>query len=199
MKTATQYIVIAATALLFGCANDDALKAQTASERAREDRAPLAAPIRVVGAEIRKVPSSFMRKLSKGERSRPVEVLDLAVEASSRALDAFPPSLEPLLHIGRKTYSVQRVEYSNWDLRHEKPIDKNAPVGKTQILHLFIENWQKVKPDQLMILSILSSEDIMKAVGGRFTAEELKRIMPELTGEIPRYAPREFMKLKKGN
>ncbi|MHC4179086.1 MAG: hypothetical protein ACYSWU_16355 [Planctomycetota bacterium] len=194
MKPITQYIMIAAT-LLFGFGGGGALEAQTTSEMAREGRPALAAPIRVVGAQIREVPSSFMRKLAKGEVSRPVEVLDLSVEVSSRALEAFAPSLQPRLHIGGKSYPVQRVEHSNWDARNEKPIDKKAPVGETQTYHFFIEDWREVEPGQLMILSVLSAEEIKKATDGRFTVERLNRIMPEVTRKIPRYAPREFMKL----
>ncbi|MFV2066471.1 MAG: hypothetical protein ACC645_05785 [Pirellulales bacterium] len=195
MKPATREIMIVVAALLFGFGNRGALEAQTTAYTAREDRPTLAVPIRIVGGEIREVPSSFMRKLSKGEESEPVEVLDLGVDVSSRALEALPPSLQPLLYIGGKAYPVQRVEYSNWDARNEKPIDKEAPVGKTQTLHFFIEDWQEVELGQLMFLSVLSPEEIKKATGGRFTVEQFNRIMPELTQEIPRYAPREFMKL----
>jgi hypothetical protein len=184
-----------AAALLFGLENGGAVEAQTTSEMAREGRPALAAPIRVVGAQIREVPSSFMRKLRKGEESKSVKVLDLGVEVSSRALEAFAPSLQPLLHIGGKSYPVQRAEYSNWDARNEKPIDKEAPVGQTQTYHFFIDDWQEVERGQLMILSVLSPDEIMKATDGQFTVERLTRIMPELTQKIPRYAPREFMKL----
>jgi hypothetical protein len=110
-------------------------------------------------------------------------------------LEAFAPSLQPLLHIGGKSYPVQRAEYSNWDARNEKPIDKEAPVGQTQTYHFFIDDWQEVERGQLMILSVLSPDEIMKATDGQFTVERLTRIMPELTQKIPRYAPREFMKL----
>ena len=195
MKPTTRYIMAVAVALLFGFGSGGALEAQTTPEMAPEGRPALAIPIRVVGAQIREVPSSFMKKLPKGERSEPVEVLDLGVEVSSRALEAFPPSLQPLLHIGDKSYPVQRVEHSNWDARNEKPIDKEAPVSETQTFHFFIEDWQEVERGQLMILSVLSPEEIKKATGGRFTVEQLNRIMPELKQKIPRYAPREFMKL----
>jgi hypothetical protein len=184
--------MIAAAALLVGFGNSGALEAQTTSEME-----PLAVPIRVVGAQIREVPSSFMTKLSKGEESQLIEVLDLSVEVSSRALEAFPPSLQPLLYIGGKAYPVQRVEYSNWDARNEKPIDKEAPIGETQTIHFFIEDWQEVELGQLMFLSVLSPEEIKKATDGRFTVEQFNRIMPELTQKIPRYAPREFMKLNR--
>lgn len=196
MKPITRYIMITAAVLLVGLGNSSTLEAQSTSEMAREGRPALAAPIQVVGAQIREVPSGFMRKLTKGEVSRPVEVIDLSVEVSSRAMEAFPPSLQPLLHIGGKTYPVQRVEYSNWDARNEKPIDKEAPVGETQTIHFFIEGWQEVEQGQLMILSILSPEEIKKATDGRFTVEQFNRIMPELKQKIPRYAPREFMKLR---
>jgi hypothetical protein len=185
-----------AAALLIGLGNGGAVEAQTTSVSAQADRLALAAPIRVVGAQIREVPSSFMRRLAKDEVSRPVEILDLGVEVSSRALEAFAPSLQPRLHIGGKSYPVQRVEYSNWDARNEKPIDKEAPVGETQTYHFFIEDWREVERGQLMILSVLSPGEIKQATEGRFTVENLIRIMPELTQEIPRYAPREFMKLR---
>lgn len=194
MKSTIRYIMIA-TVLLIGLGNGGAVKAQISTEIAREGRPPLAIPIRVVAAQIIEVPSSFMRKLSEEEESKLIEVLDLGVEVSSHALDAFPPSLQPLLHIGRNTYPVQRVEYSNWDALDEKPIDKEAPVGETQTIHVFIEDWQEVEPGQPMILSVLSPEEMQKATDGRFTVEQFKRIMPETTQEIQRYAPREFMKL----
>lgn len=195
MKPATRYIMFAFATLLFGFGGGGALEMQTTSAMAQEARPALAAPIRVVGAQIRMVPSSFMRKLAKEEVSRPVEVLDLGVEVSSRALEAFAPSLQPRLHIGGKSYPVQRVEYSNWDARNEKLIDKEIPVGTTQTVHFFIANWQEVERGQLMILSVLSPDEIKKATDGRFTVERLNRIMPELTRRIPRYAPREFMRL----
>ncbi len=195
MKPATRYIMFAVAALLSGFGSGGALEAQTSSGMTREGRPALAAPIQVVGGQTREVPSSFMRRLAAGEVSTPVEVLDLGVEVSSRALAAFPPSLQPRLHIGGKSYPVQRVEYSNWDARNEKPIDKEAPVGKTQTYHFFIDDWQEVERGQLMILSVLSPDEIMKATDGQFTVERLTRIMPELTQKIPRYAPREFMKL----
>jgi hypothetical protein len=185
-----------ATALLFSIGCGGALQAQTTSDMASKSRPVLAVPIQVVGAQIREIPSRFIRKLAKGEESRPVEVLDLSVEFSSRALEAFPPSLQPLLYIGGKAYPVQRVEYSNWDARNEKPIDKEAPVGLTQTFHFFIEGWQEVEEGQLMILSILSPGEIKKATDGQFTVEQFKRIVPELTQKIPRYAPREFIKLE---
>lgn len=194
MKPIIQYIMIA-TALMFSFTSGGTLQAQTTVEMASKGRQVLAVPIQVVGAQICEVPSSFMHKLAKDEESRPVEVLDLSVEVSSRALDALPPSLQPLLHIGGKSYPVQRVEYSNWDARNEKPIDKKAPVSETQTFHFFIEDWQEVERGQLMILSVLSSEEIKKATDGRFTAEHFKRIMPELTQKIPRYTPREFLKV----
>lgn len=197
MKTTIRYIMIA-IALMFGFTSGGALQAQTTGEMASKGRPVLAVPIQVVGAQIREVPSSFMHKLGKDEESRPVEVLDLSVEVSSRALEALPPSLHPFLHIGGKAYPVQRVEYSNWDARNEKPIDKNAPVGETQTIHFFIEDWQKVEEGLPMILSVLSSEEIRKATGGRYTVEQFNRIMPELKKKIPRYAPREFMKLGQG-
>lgn len=194
MKHITRYIMIA-TALLFGFIGSGVLQAQTISDMESKGRPVLAVPIQVVGAQIREIPSSFMHKLAKGEESRTIEVLDLSVEVSSRDLEAFPPSLQPLLHIGGKAYPVQRVEYSNWDARNEKPIDKEAPVGLTQTFHFFIEGWQEVEEGQLMILSILSPGEIKKATGGQFTVEQFNRIMPELKKKIPRYAPREFMKL----
>jgi hypothetical protein len=196
MKLANRYIMFAAAALLLGFVSSGALEAQTSSEMTQEGRPALAAPIRVVGGQTREVPSSFMRKLAEGEVSRLVEVLDLGVEVSSRALSAIPPSLQPRLHIGGKSYPVQRVEHSNWDARNEKPIDKETPVGKTQTFHFFIEDWQEVERGQLMILSVLSPDEIEKATGGQFTVERLNRIMPELTRNIPRYAPREFMRLE---
>lgn len=194
MKSTKRYIMIV-TALLVGIGSSGVLQSQTTSGMSSKGRPVLAVPIQVVGAQVRKVPSSFMRKLAKGEESRLVEVLDLSVEVSSRALEAFPPSLQPFLYIGGKAYPVQRVEYSNWDLRQEKPIDKKAPVGETQTIHFFIEGWQEVKPGQLMILSILSPQEIRKAIDGQYTVEQFNRIMPELKKKIPRYAPKEFMKL----
>lgn len=196
MKLTIKYIMIA-TALLIGLGNGGAVKAQISAEIEREGQLALAAPIRVVGAQIIEVPSSFMRKLSEEEESELIEVLDLGVEVSSHALEAFPPSLQPLLHVGRNAYPVQRVEYSNWDALSEKPIDEEAPIGETQTYHFFIEGWRDVEYGQLMILSVLSPEEIKKATDGRFTAEQFKRIMPETTQKIPRYAPREFMKLGK--
>ena len=196
MKLINRFIMFAVAALLFGFGSGGALEAQTTPEMTQEGRPALAAPIRVVGGQTREVPSSFMRKLAKGEVSRPVEVLDLGVEVSSRALAAFAPSLQPRLHIGGKSYPVQRVEHSNWDARNEKPIDKEAPVGKTQTYHFFIADWQEVERGQLMILSVLSPDEIKEAAGGQFTVERLIRIMPELTQEIPRYAPQEFMNLR---
>lgn len=194
MKTTNHYIMIAII-LLFGFTCGDALQAQTSSKMASKDRV-LAVPIQVVGAQTREVQSSFMRKLAKGEKSRPVEVLDLSVEVSSRVLAAFPPSLQLLLHIGGKAYPVQRVEYSNWDARNEKPLNKKAPVGETQTFHFFIEGWQELKSGQLMFLSVLSTEELKKAIDGRFTVDQLNRIMPELKEKkIPRYVPKEFMKL----
>jgi hypothetical protein len=136
-----------------------------------------------------------MRKLAEGEESEPVEVLDLGVEVSSRALEALAPSLQPSLHIGGISYPVQRVEHSNWDARNEKPIDQDLPVGKTKTYHFFIEDWQEVERGQLMILTVLSPDEIKQATDGRISVERLNRIMPELTQNIPRYAPLEFMKL----
>lgn len=193
MKPTSHYIMIAIV-LLFGFAGGGVLQAQTSSHMAGKGRV-LAVPIQVVGAQTRQVPLSFMRKLAKGEQSRPVEVLDLSVEVSSRALAAFPPPLQPLLHIGGKAYPVQRVEYSNWDARNEKPLNNKAPVGETQTMHFFIEDWQELKPGQLMILSILSAQEISKAIDGQYTVEQFNRVMPELKKKIPRYAPKEFMKL----
>ena len=118
MKPTTRYIMIATAALLIGFGNGSVLQAQTASEMARKDRPALTVPIRIAGAKIREVSSSFMRKLSKGEKSKLIEVLDLGIEVSSQDLEAFPPSLQPLLHIGGKSYPVQRVENSNWDARN---------------------------------------------------------------------------------
>lgn len=194
MKRTTIYIMIVA-ALLFGFVSDE-LQAQTSGETAAKGQRILAVPIQVVGAQIRKVPSTFMHKLAKGEESRTIEVLDLSVEVSSRNLEAFPPSLQPLLYIGGGAFPVQRVEYSNWDARNEKPIDKKAPVGETQTAHFFIENWQKLEWGQPMVLSILTLGEIKKATGGQFTVEQFKRIMPELKNMIPRYAPKEFMKMR---
>jgi hypothetical protein len=194
MNPITRNIIIA-TALLFGLACGGILQAQTSGETAAKGRRVLAVPIQVVGAKIREVPSNYMRKLAKGEDIRTIQVLDLSVKVSSRALEAFPPSLQPILHIGGKAYPVQRVEYSNWDARNEKPIDKNTPVGITLIIHFFIEDWQKLERGQPMILSILSPEEIGKATGGQYTVEQFNRILPELQRKIQRYAPREFMKL----
>lgn len=192
MKRTTRYTTLAAAALLFGFGADRASEAQTTAE----GRTVLAVPIRAVGAQIRQVPSDFLRKLPKGEEGQPVEVLDLSVEVSSRAMEALPPSLQPLLHIGIRTFPGQRVEYSNWDLRTERPIDEDAPVGETQIIHFFIEDWQEVRRGQFMILSILTPEEIRKATDGQLTIERLNRIMPELGRQIPRYEPQEFMKLR---
>lgn len=195
MKRSIRYIMFALAALLFGTAGGGAPEAQTSTTTAREGRPALAAPIKVVGAITREVPSRFMRKLAPGERSRPVEVLDLAVEVSARALNAFPPSLQPLLYIGAKAYPVQRSEYSNWDLRTEKPIDPRMPVGEIVTLHFFIEDWREIERDQPMILSILTAAEMRKETGGVFTVERLIRVMPEATERIPRYVPHEFMRL----
>ena len=192
MKRTSGYIALAAAALLFAFDADRGSEAQTTSQT----RPVLAVPMRAVGAQIRRVPSGFLRKLEKGEESRPVEVLDLSVEVSSRDMESLPPSLQPLLHIGNRAFPVQRVEYSNWDPRNEQPINKDAPVGETQIIHFFLEDWQEVEPGQLMILSILSPDDLMRATGGQITVERINRILPELGREIPRYAPREFMKMQ---
>jgi hypothetical protein len=196
MKPPFRYILITA-ALLVGFGNCGTLTAQPASEMPGDVRSAVAAPIRVVGAQIIEVTSSFMRKLDKDEESELIEVMDLGVEASSRALDAFPPSLQPILHIGRNAYPVQRVEYSNWNALDEKPIDEEAPVGDTQTFHFFIENWQELEQGQLMILSVLSQEEIVKATDGQFTTDQFRLIMPELKQEIPRFMPREFLELGK--
>lgn len=195
MKSTTHYIMIA-IAVLLGFVFGGVLQAQTNSEMTSKGRPVLAVPIQVAGAQIRNVPLRFMRKLVKGEESRPIEVLDLSIEVNSRALAAFPPALQPLLHIGGKAFSIQRVEYSNWDARNEKPLNKKLPVGETQTIHFFIEGWQELKSGQFMILSVLRSEELNKAIDGRFTVDQLNIIMPELkVKNIPRYVPKEFMKL----
>ena len=194
MKTTIRYIMIT-TALMVGFTSGGALQAQTTGEEARSGRPVLSVPIQVVGAQIREVPSIFMHKLGKDEESRPVEVLDLSVEVRSRALETLPPSLQPFLHIGGKAYPVQRVEYSNWDARNEKPIDKNAPVGETQTIHFFIEDWPELDERQPMVLSILTPQEMKQMTKGRYTADEFNRIMPELKQQIPSYAPQEFMNI----
>lgn len=193
MKRTTIYIVIAG-ALLFGFVCGQ-LQAQTSSETAEKVKRVLAVPIKVIGAQIREIPSSFLHKPAKGEETRTIEVLDLSVEARSRDLETFPPSLQPLLYIGGKAFPAQRTEYSNWDARKEKPMDEKAPVGETQTVHFFIEDWQKLELGQPMVLSILTPEEIKKETGGQFTVEQFKRIMPELKSMIPRYVPKEFMKM----
>lgn len=197
MRPATRCILIAAAALL-ALGTGGSAEAQIASEMAREGRPALAVPIRVAGAQIREVRSSFMRKLAEGEVGDPVEVLDLAVEVGKGAVAALPPSLLPMLHIGGKAYPVQRIEYSNWDLRTEKPVDAAEPVGEIQTFHFFIADWQQLERGQLMILSVLSPEEIKRATDGQLTAGQLKRVLPELTGEVPRYAPQEFLKMGRG-
>lgn len=194
MKHINGYIMIA-VALLFGFACGE-LQAQTSGETAAKDRRITAVPIKIVGAQIRNIPWSFMHKLARGEESRTIEVLDLSVEVSSHDLDAFPPSLQPLLYIGGKAFPGQRVEYSNWDLRKERPIDKTRPVGETQTVHFFIEDWQELRQGQPMVLSILSPGEIRQATNGRYTVEQFNFIMPELKGMIPLYAPREFIKIR---
>ncbi len=173
MKLPSRHIMIAAT-LLAGFGIFGSLAAQVLTEMQGEHRSALAAPIRVVGAKIIEVPSSFFRKLDVDTEGELIEVMDLGVEVSSRAMDAFPPSLQPFLYIGRNAYPVQRVEYSNWDARNENPIDENAPVGDTQTFHFFIENWQELEQGQLMFLSVLSKEEIVKATDGQFTAEWIR-------------------------
>ena len=193
MKTITRNIVIA-TALLFGITIGSMLQAQTSSEMTTKVRQS-AVPIKIVGAKIREVPSDFMRKPTKKEVSRSIKVLDLSIEANSRALETFPPSLQPNLYIGGKAYPVQRVDYSNWDARNETPINKEAPVGEIQTIHFFIEDWQELDEGQPMVLSILTPQEMNQMTKGRYTADEFYRIMPELKQQIPSYAPQEFMNL----
>lgn len=193
MKSITENIVIATT-LLFGVTSGSDLPAQTPNEMTVRVR-QLAVPIKVTGAMIREVPSGFMHKLAKEEAGQSIKVLDLSVEAASGALKAFSPSLQPILYIGGKAYPVQRVEYSNWDARNEKPINKEAPIGETQIIHFFIENWQDLEEGQPMVLSILTPQEMKQMTKGDYTANEFNRIMPELKQQIPSFFPQEFLNL----
>ncbi len=193
MKNITRNIVII-TALLLGVVSGTLLQAQTSSEMTAKVRQS-AVPIKVVGAKIREVPSDFMRKFTKKEASRLIKVLDLSIEVNSHALIVFPPSLQPNLYIGGKAYPVQRMTYSNWDARNETPINKKAPVGETQTIHFFIEDWQELDEGQPMVLSILTPQEMKQMTKGRYTADEFNRIMPELKQQIPSFSPQEFMNL----
>lgn len=197
MRLTARYTA-AVAALLLGFAAVGPSQAKNILEADPNDRPALAVPIRVVGAQIREVPSDFMWKPAKDEVRRKIKVLDLAVEINSKALNALPPSLQLRLSIGRHSYPVQRGEFSNWDAGKEVPIDKRKPIGVTQTYHFFIKNWQEVEPGQLMILSVVSPQEIYAAVKGEYTEERILRILPEVKGGIPRYAPREFMELRQG-
>ena len=159
MKTIYKYPIFIVAALIVSAGTISVAQAQVHEEVISSRRPALAAPIQVAGARTRMVPSAFMKKLAKGEESQAVEVLDVAVKVSSRALAAMPPSLQPRLHIGGNAYPIQRSEYSNWDARKEKPIEPNVPVGETQTLHFFIEGWREVPRGQAMMLSVLSADE----------------------------------------
>jgi len=194
MKPTTQIITMVA-ALLFSLAVAAPLQAQTASTANPTVNNNVAAAVQVIAAQTIKVPAGFMKRLEKSEQSRPVEVLDLAVRVRSKSVDAFPPSLQPRLYIGQNAYPIQRVEYSNWDAGKEKAINPDQPVGKTQVMHFFLENWRDIKTDQPMILSVLPPSEFNKRTNGQINEEQFKRLIPESTQMIPRYVPEKFLKL----
>ena len=198
MKRIPQLFLIAAAGLVLAAVGGaGVLHAQTAAEVAPQGRPALAVPIKVTGAEVRQVPASILRRLEVDEAVGMVEVLDLGVEVSTRALEALPPSLEPMLHVGGAAFPVQRVEHSNWDARNEQPIDPELPIGETQTYYFFIPGWQQLESGQVMFLSVMTAPEIQEATGGQLSVEVINRVLPELEEGVLRYVPREFINLER--
>ena len=102
---------------------------------------------------------------------------------------ALPPALQPRLFIGRTSYEIHRVEYSNWNLQTEKPVEPRETIAEFQFLYVFVPNAEQVERGAPMILTVLSIGDLTKLTGQSMDIEVLRRVLPGTRGIIPLFDP----------
>lgn len=160
-------------------------------------RPALAAPIEVTGASLVTVPAEVLSRLTGQPAREPREVLDIRIAVRAEALAAMPDSLEPVLMIGRSVHPVQRVEYENWDLAAERPVDPDRPVGSVRTLHVLVLGWQELPRGAPMLLTVLSLRRLLEITDGQVAVPALARALPETGGQIPRFDPAAFLEMNR--
>lgn len=158
-------------------------------------RPALAAPIEIAGAKTRVVTAEILSRLTGRPFREAREVLDISVAVKAEDLNAMPDALQPRLFIGRSAYPVQRVEYDNWDLKSERPIDPGKPVGVIRYLHFLVFDWRDLAQGEPMFLSVLSLRRVLEITNGEPNASVIARELPDTDGKIPPYDPAAFQEL----
>ena len=184
-----------AAALVAGGIGTAAQAQTSAAPSPGQPRHAQAAPIEIAGAQTRVVPADVLSRLT-GQRFRePREVLDIRVAVGAEDLAAMPDALQPFLLIGRSAYPVQRVEYDNWNLEEERPINPDRPVGAIRYLHFLVVDWRDLAQGEPMFLTVLSVHHVLLITDDAPSAAAVARVLPETKGKIPRYDPGAFLKL----
>lgn len=145
-------------------------------------------PIEVSETKIRTFDKPLVLTVS-GRRVDASEVLELRIIVESADMAALPPALQPRLFIGRTSYEIHRVEYSNWNLQTEKPVEPRETIAEFQFLYVFVPNAEQVERGSPMILTVLSIDELMKLTGGTFDVEILRRVLPGSQGVVPLFDP----------
>ena len=100
---------------------------------------PAEVPLRVLSADILRFDAPV--RLGTGVTEREYnETLELTVEVERKAMDALPPSMQPLLYIGRQEYGVFKVEEGS----------------REDVIYLFfhIPNWRSLEDGAPIVLTI---------------------------------------------
>lgn len=129
------------------------LAAQAGDPPVEED---LRLPLKVVSAKIQRLPSP-MSLIASGRAMEVDEALLLKTAVSRRSLDRLPPARQPILFLDRHSYPVFRQEPSNWDLREERPLDPERPVGEVQFLYFLIPDWRELPESAVPILTTVGA------------------------------------------
>lgn len=154
----------------------------TTNGQSGDQKYAVSVPIKFTGAEIRKVPGTFMlglaENISKDVGDEMMEVVDVSFAVNAKSADALAPSLQLRLFIGDSVYNGQRVELENWDPRKERALDKSKPVGETLYFHFFLplEHVMEIAESEVTFLTTLEKADVMRKTGGEVNSKTLSQI-----------------------
>lgn len=132
---ATLLFILLMTALCFG-------------QVALKDSNKLEVNVEIVSAEVHRFDKPI--RIGPGKRAFEYqEALVLKVQVDQQEFDDLPPSMEPFLYIGNNEYHIFHIDRSESE--------------KGLILTFHIRNWEKVKDEELLVLTIDHSDPIRNA------------------------------------
>jgi len=109
--------------------------------------------LKIVRAEVQTLPAD-QALLASGRAVRVREALLLKTAVAGRDIERFTPARQPLLWIGGRYYPILRQQPDNWDLKKERRVDPDKPVGRVHYFFFLIPDWKKLPEGAQPLLAV---------------------------------------------